>query len=156
MPGLDGVAATRQILRRWPDARIIAVTASEEESSARQLLKAGALGYVTKTSDIDTLHTAIRRVLKGERYLSGALSQRIDASRVSVGCPFDDLSGREFEITKHVVAGRRAQEIADRLYITKQTVHTYRYRIFEKLGVHSDVELTRMAMRHGLFKDGFG
>lgn len=153
MPGMDGIRATQTILRRFDNACIIAVTACNQEALARQMLRAGALGYVTKNADIDEVLIAIRRARRGERYLSGDLGVQLDTSRLGAGEPLGDLSVRELEIFKHVVAGRKAKEIARRMYISSATVHTYRYRIFDKLGVHSDVELTRLALEQGLIKE---
>ncbi len=154
MPGMDGLAATRTILRCWPEARIIAVTSCDDDVAARRLIDAGALGYVTKDAALDALLTAIKRACRGKQYLSQGFALRLARPLKAVEAgPFGELSGRELEICRQVVAGRRAKDIARRLYITSQTVHTYRYRIFEKLGIHSDVELTRLAIEHGLMSE---
>lgn len=153
MPGIGGLEATRKLLRAQPDTRIIAVTICEEEPFPSRLLKAGAAGYVTKGAGLDEMVKAIRQVAAGQRYLSPEIAQQLALKPFqtdSDGSPFDLLSEREMQIAMMIVNCQKIQEISDQLFLSPKTVNSYRYRIFEKLNISSDVELALMAVRHGL------
>lgn len=152
MPGIGGLEATRKLLRQDPDIRVIAVTVCDEEPFPSRLLKAGAVGYLTKGAALDEMVRAIRIVASGQRYISPEIAQQLaiknlDKEKIS---PFDVLSERELQITMMIVGCQKVQEISDRLFLSPKTVNSYRYRIFEKLAIDSDVELTLLAVRHGL------
>lgn len=152
MPGIGGLEATRRIARMELDAKIIAVTACEDNPFPVQVLRAGASGYLTKGVSSDELVTAIRRVFVGKRYLSADIAQELAVSAFDDGhqSPFDQLSNREMQIMLMVVSCHKVNEISSNLHLSPKTVNSYRYRIFEKLNVSSDVELTLMAVRHGM------
>ncbi len=152
MPGIGGLEATRRALRMAPDLKIIATTVYEDEPFPTQMLEAGAVGYVTKDADVRELVSAIRKGQVGQRYLSSDIARQIalrsyEEQDVS---PFMLLSGREMQIATMVVNCRKVQEISDSLCLSPKTVNSYRYRIFEKLNISSDVELTLLAMKHGM------
>ena len=131
---------------------MIGLTIYADEPFPSQMLEAGAVGYVTKSADPRELISAIRKAQVGQRYLSGDVAQQLalkpyGAEDVS---PFNHLSGREMQIATMVVNCRKVQEISHSLCLSPKTVNSYRYRIFEKLGISSDVELTLLAMRHGM------
>ncbi|WP_438894606.1 LuxR C-terminal-related transcriptional regulator, partial [Bacillus cereus group sp. BC328] len=91
---------------------------------------------------------AIRSVFAGQRYISPEMAQRLALSRISIqDNPFDQLSQRELQVAMMIVNCHKVSDISDRLFLSPKTVNTYRYRIFEKLGVHSDVELTHLGLR---------
>ena len=144
MPGMGGLEAARRIHMNLPQTRIIAVTACEDEPRWR-LCSHGFSDCVGKNIDARTLETVIRRALA-----SNAPMIAEPASGDARSNPFNLLSGREFQIASLRLSGLRAGEIAARLFITRKTVHTFRYRIFEKLGVTGDIELTKLAVLHGL------
>ncbi|MFP4137299.1 MAG: response regulator [Halomonas sp.] len=155
MPGIGGLEATRKITRTLPDARVLVLTAWLEDTFAQRLLDAGAWGLVSKDSQHDEMVGAIREVFHGQRYVSPDVAQRLVLSRIdSPENPFDELSSREMQVAMMIINCQKVADISDRLFLSPKTVNTYRYRIFEKLGVDSDVELTHLGLRHGLV-EGF-
>ena len=156
MPGIGGLEATRRIIRLDGDARVVVLTARWEEPYPSQALKAGASGYVTKTSGVPELVLAVRRAAGGQRFVSADVAQQmaLRSFEDTVQCPFDLLSSREMQITLMVVNCQRVQDISAHLHLSPKTVNSYRYRIFEKLNVSSDVELALLAVRHGMVAIG--
>lgn len=152
MPGIGGLEATRKLCQVAPDSRIIAVSAYDQEPMPSRLMNAGASAYVSKEASEDEMLAAIRQVASGRRYLSPVVAQAMALKGCSAEgvTPFDCLSNREMQICLMIANCHKVQEIADKLYITSKTVNSYRYRMFEKLNISSDVELTHMAIRHGL------
>lgn len=152
MPGIGGLEATRKILQYDRGIKVIAVTVCEEEPFPSRLMQAGAAGYVTKGAPLDEMVTAIRKVATGQRYISPDIAQ-ILLTRMyddNNGGPFDSLSEREMQIALMIVGCEKVQSISEKLHLSPKTVNTYRYRIFEKLNITSDVELTLLAVRHGM------
>lgn len=154
MPGIGGAETTRRLLQYQPDIRVLAVSGLCEEPYPSLLLKAGARGYITKGAPLEEMVRAIRKVMQGGKYFSADIAEQLASSYLSdqQNSPFDLLSEREMQVAMMVVNCVSPQEIADRLFVSVKTVNTYRYRIFEKLGIDSDVKLTHHAMRHGLIK----
>lgn len=152
MPGIGGLEATRKLLRQDPDIRVLAVTVCDEEPFPSRLLKAGAAGYLTKGCALEEMVKAIRAVASGQRYISPEIAQQLALKNLEdeKASPFEVLSEREMQITMMIVNCQKVQEISDRLFLSPKTVNSYRYRIFEKLSIDSDVELTLLAVRHGL------
>lgn len=153
MPGMGGLEATRKLLRFNEDIKVIAVTACAEDPFASRLLQAGAAGYMTKGATADEMIMAVLKVKSGQRYISPEIAQRMALKPFDTqeaACPFDVLSDREMQISILIVNCVKVQEISDQLFLSPKTVNTYRYRIFEKLSITSDVELTRLAIRHGI------
>ena len=155
MPGIGGLEATRKILRHDDSVRVIAVTVCEEEPFPTRLMKAGAAGSLSKGADLDEMVRAIRVVFAGQRYISPAIAQAM-ALRPFNGnetAPMELLSERELQIMMMIVSCHRVQAISDKLCLSPKTVNTYRYRIFDKLGIASDVEMTLLAMRWGMIDE---
>lgn len=152
MPGIGGVESTRRLLQYSPDSRVIAVSGIAEQPYPSLLLKAGAKGYITKGAAIDEMVKAIHKVMAGGKYFSADIAEQIADALLAEKqtTPFDALSEREMQVAMMVAQGVHAQEIADRLFVSVKTINTYRYRIFDKLNVDSDVKLTHLAIRHGL------
>ncbi len=151
MPGIGGLEATRKLLRSYPDLKVIAVTICEEDPFPTRLLQAGAAGYLTKGAALEEMVQAIRMVFGGQRYISPQIAQQLALKSFQPqGSPFDSLSEREIQIALMIVGCQKVQIISDKLCLSPKTVNTYRYRIFEKLSVTSDVELTLLAVRHGM------
>ncbi|MBK4987776.1 response regulator transcription factor GacA [Pseudomonas sp. S36] len=151
MPGIGGLEATRKLLRSHPDIKVIAVTVCEEDPFPTRLLQAGAAGYLTKGAGLDEMVQAIRLAFAGQRYISPQIAQQLALKSFQPqGSPFDTLSEREIQIALMIVGCQKVQIISDKLCLSPKTVNTYRYRIFEKLSVTSDVELTLLAVRHGM------
>ena len=151
MPGIGGIEATKKLNQKLPGVAVVALTALEDNPFPTKLLKAGALGYVTKGAETYEMVTAIKHAASGKRYLSPSIAQQMALSSYDTdGSPFDQLSDRELQICMMVVNCEKVQAISDKLCLSSKTVNSYRYRIFEKLSITSDVELTRLAIRHGM------
>ena len=116
------------------------------------LLKAGVNGYITKGTPLDEMIRAIKKLYQGGRYFSHDIAEQLAEVLLSdnASSPFDLLSDREKQVAMMVVNCQSPQQIADQLFVSVKTINTYRYRIYEKVGVDSDVKLTHMAIRHGL------
>ncbi len=157
MPGIGGLEATRRILLSHPQIKVIGVSVCEEEPFPSRLMEAGATGYLTKGAGLDEMIQAIRSVHAGGRYLSPGVANTLAWNTVKPsldGSPFSQLSDRELQVAMMVAEGLPVQDISDRLSLSPKTINTYRYRLFEKLGISSDVQLTRLAMRHGIVDAG--
>ncbi len=153
MPGIGGLEATRKLLRSNPDLKVIAVTICEEDPFPTRLLQAGAAGYLTKGAALDEMVRAIRMVFAGQRYISPQIAQQLALKSFqpqTSASPFDLLSEREIQIALMIANCQKVQAISDKLCLSPKTVNTYRYRIFEKLAISSDVELALLAVRHGM------
>jgi len=152
MPGIGGLEATRKMLRNNPDIKIIALTVYGEEPFPSKFLQAGAVGYLTKGSSIDEMVLAIRTVYAGKRYIGPEIAQQLALKKITdtEGSPLDLLSERELQVMMMITAGQKVQDISDKLCLSPKTVNSYRYRLFDKLDVASDVELTHLAIRHGI------
>lgn len=154
MPGIGGVETTRRLLQTAPEVKVIAVSGLAEEPYPSLLLKAGAKGYITKGAPINEMVRAIKKVMQGGKYFSADIAEQLASSYLSDSqqSPFDQLSEREMQVAMMVVNCNSAQEIADKLFVSVKTVNTYRYRIFEKLSIDSDVKLTHLAIRYNLIQ----
>ncbi len=154
MPGMGGLGATQKINRAYPGVSIIVLTAHGNAPFPKRLLDAGATGYLSKGCAADELTMAIRKAERGEKYIGSDIAQMLALSMLPGGesCPFDELSNREMEVMMMLVQGEAAQQIADKLALSPKTVSTYRYRVYDKLGVKNDVELTHLAIRHGILE----
>jgi len=152
MPGIGGLEATRKMLRHNPDLKVLALTVYGGEPYPSRLLQAGAVGYITKGCAPDEMVRAIRSVHSGQRYLSSEIAQQLALKSFtkSNNSQLDVLSERELQIMLMITSGQKVQDISLKLCLSPKTVNSYRYRVFEKLGINSDVELTLLAMRMGL------
>jgi len=156
MPGVGGLEAIRRIGQLELPCRTIVLSACEEQPFPMQALKAGAAGYLTKGVSPEELQSAIRRVFLGKRYLSTDIAQTlaVNAWEEREAGPFDALSNRELQIMMMVANCHKVSDISSSLHLSPKTVNSYRYRIFEKLNVSSDVELALLAARYGM--TGYG
>lgn len=154
MPGIGGLEATRKMLRHNPDIKVLALTIYEEEPYPSRLLQAGASGYITKGCDPEEMIRAVRTVHSGQHYISPSIAQQIAIKRFTKGeeSPLDSLSERELQIMLMITQGQKVQDISTKLCLSPKTVNSYRYRIFDKLKINSDVELTLLAMRLGMIE----
>ncbi|MFC4258973.1 UvrY/SirA/GacA family response regulator transcription factor [Marinobacter lacisalsi] len=156
MPGIGGLEATRKILRLDDSIRVIVVTACADDPYPTRVMQAGATAYITKGADIDEMVRAIRKAHSGQRYISPEIAQKMALKQLGGDSDdqdeslFDRLSERELQIAMMVVDCQKVQDISDKLCLSPKTVNSYRYRIFEKLEISSDVELALMAVRFGL------
>ena len=152
MPGMGGLEATARITRQESHTAVIALTACTEPPFPAQMLKVGALGYLTKNVPVAELELAIRRVFAGKRYVCNEVAQDLAsyAFKENAETPFYTLSHREMQIMMMVVGCQKVSEISGSLHLSPKTVNSYRYRIFEKLNISSDVELVLLAVKHGM------
>ncbi|AUI87408.1 two-component system response regulator UvrY [Vibrio azureus] len=152
MPGIGGLEATKKILRMSPDVKIIVLTVHTENPFPTKVMQAGASGYLTKGACPDEMVNAIRVVNSGQRYISPEIAQQIALSQFSSSSenPFKDLSERELQIMMMITKGQKVTDISEQLNLSPKTVNSYRYRLFSKLGINGDVELTHLAIRHGM------
>jgi two-component system invasion response regulator UvrY len=155
MPGIGGLEATRKIARGMPDVKIIAVTVHDDDPFPARLLEAGAAGYLTKGCDVREIINAIRSVHAGKQYITPDIAHKLALTLVNKRekSPLERLTQRETQVMLMIVKGSTNKEISIRLCLSPKTTSTYRYRLFEKLGVQNDVELTRFASRHGLIRE---
>lgn len=153
MPGIGGLEATRKMTHQFPDVRVVVVTACDDDPFPSRLLKAGASGFVTKGTALNEMVLAIKSAAAGKRYICPQVAQQMALKSYDEehkDNPFDILSERELQICIMVINCQKVQEISDKLHLSPKTVNSYRYRIFEKLSIGGDVELTRLAIRHGM------
>lgn len=154
MPGMDGWEVTRRLKKSNPYIKIIAVSAICAEPFPSRVLQLGAMGYLTKESGAEEIATAIRKVYKGEMYLSSEIAQQMALNSLHAmhESPFDQLSEREMQVMFMITSGMTVQAISERLFLSTKTINGYRYRIFEKLSIKNDVELTYLAMKHRMIE----
>ena len=152
MPGIGGLEATKQIIRTCPDVKIIALSVHKENLFPAKVMQMGAFGYLTKEAAPQEMIRAIKKVAVGQKYIAPDIAQQIALAQL--GNKPDDslaqLSERELQIMLMLTKGTKVPEIASQLNISTKTVNTHRYRMFDKLDVESDVELTHLALRHNL------
>ena len=155
MPGIGGLEATRKLLQRKPQLKIIVVTMHDDDLFPQRFLKAGALGYITKGAKVEEMLQAIRTVMANKRYLSPAIAQQIALGQVGeeVTSPFDNLSERELQVLLMMMDGQSIGAISEKLCLSPKTVSTYRTRLYAKLGVQNDIELARLALLHGVVEN---
>ncbi|MFB2862101.1 UvrY/SirA/GacA family response regulator transcription factor [Aeromonas sp. MdU4] len=152
MPGIGGLEATRKILRIRPDVRIIVLTIHSENPFPTKVMQAGAAGYLTKGAGPDEMIQAIRLVHSGQRYISPEIAQQMALSQFASADenPFKSLSERELQIMMMITKGQKVTDISEQLNLSPKTVNSYRYRLFSKLDINGDVELTHLAIRYGM------
>jgi len=152
MPGIGGLEATKKILRFNPDVKIIVLTVHTENPFPTKVMQAGASGYLTKGAGPDEMVNAIRMVNSGQRYISPEIAQQMALSQFSSASdnPFKELSERELQIMMMITKGEKVTDISEQLSLSPKTVNSYRYRLFSKLDISGDVELTHLAIRHGM------
>jgi len=153
MPGIGGLEATRKIARSVADAKVIMLTVHTENPLPAKVMQAGAAGYLSKGAAPQEVVNAIRCVASGQRYIASDIAQQMALSQIEpekAESPFASLSERELQIMLMITKGQKVNEISEQLNLSPKTVNSYRYRMFSKLNIHGDVELTHLAIRHGL------
>lgn len=156
MPGVSGIDATARIKRDLPTVKVLILSMHDDRGYLRQVLRAGASGYVLKKAADTELLAAIRAAARGDIFLDPALAkalvEEVVEPRSAVG-ETPALSDREREVLRLIAHGHTNQEVADRLCISVKSVETYKARLMEKLGLKGRAELVRYALQHGLLKD---
>lgn len=154
LPGLGGLEAIERMKRWRRELGVVVVTASIDAPFPRRLVDTGVEALVSKHSSPDELLKGVKAALEGGRYVSNDVGQRLAFASCAMGArsPFEDLSARELQVMLMFIDGMRVQDISTKLCLSPKTVSTYRYRMFEKLGVRGEAELTRLALRFGLLE----
>lgn len=152
MPGIGGLEATKKIIRYSPDIKVIVLTVHSEDPFPTKVMQIGAAGYLTKGAAPEEMVNAIRAVNSGQRYLTAEIAQQMALSQFKSADenPFSTLSERELQIMLKITRGERVPDISLQLNLSTKTINSYRYRMFEKLNVGNDVELTHLAIRYGM------
>jgi DNA-binding NarL/FixJ family response regulator len=151
MPELNGIEGTRQICDELTRTRVLALTMHKDSVYVREILRAGARGYLLKDTEDDDLLRAIRTIHRGEAFLSPAISDAVLTDyRRHVTNPVDLLTSREREILTLVAEGKTNKEIANSLNLSVYTVESHRGSVMEKLNLHNTGDIVRFALRNGL------
>jgi len=152
MPGLNGLEVIRQVRQQWPQTRVIVLSMYADDAYVAEALRNGALGYVLKGCSAANLVKAVREVAAGRRYLSPPLSERgievyLQMAEAAALDPYETLTTREREVLHLAVEGYSSAEIAARLSISPRTVEAHRANMMRKLGLHTQTDLIRYALK---------
>jgi DNA-binding NarL/FixJ family response regulator len=151
LPGVSGMEVTERVVRGDHGTRVVIVSVLEDGPMPKRLLEAGASGYIGKGCDAQELLRAVRDAALGRRYLGSSIAQNLALSNVEgTQSPFVALSPRELEVALLLTQGLRQEDIAKRLSLSAKTVNTHKARLFEKMGIHDNIALARMASQYGL------
>jgi DNA-binding NarL/FixJ family response regulator len=147
---MNGIEGARRIVESLPRCRVLALSMHRDAVYVREMLKAGAKGYLVKDADDDALLDAVRALARGEAYLSPSVADSVLTDyRRHVTNPMDLLTAREREVLQLIAEGQTNKDIANQLNLSVYTVEAHRGRLMEKLNLHSTGELVRFAMRNG-------
>ena len=151
MPGIGSMDACRRILQDNADVKLIVVSANNDSPIPPQLFKLGVLGFISKESPAEEMLNAIRKVMTGDRYLSADIAYNLESRGLPSyhESPFSKLSRRESEVVTLILQGKSIKEMSNMLILSDKTINTYRYRLYDKLNIKNDVELTRLAFKFG-------
>lgn len=156
MPDRSGLDILKHVTTGYPGVRVLIMSGLPEEQYARNVLRAGASGYLSKGGSSDEMLKAVRTVLNGRRYVSASLAESMAADLENAkdqNQPLHStLSTREFQILRKLAAGSSVSDIAEELSLSAKTVSTYRSRILEKMGFKSNADITGYALRNGLIQ----
>jgi two-component system, NarL family, response regulator LiaR len=144
--GMDGIEATRRVIERRPGVKVIALTASIDEARMMGVLRAGAVGYVRKDAEPETLLAAVRAVARGKTYIDPSVSEQL----LHASSRHDDLTPREREVLRRLALGLSNRDIADALCISEETVKTHVGSVLGKLQVENRAQAIVQALRRGL------
>jgi len=152
MPGRSGFDLLAEIKHRQPKTPVLIMSLHAEEQFAVRALRAGASGYLTKAAASEQLVAAITKVVRGGKYISETLAERLaaEAGGDSIANRHERLSDREFDVMRGIASGSSVSEIATQMHLSVKTVSTYRTRLLEKMGMSTNAELTRYAIENGL------
>jgi DNA-binding NarL/FixJ family response regulator len=152
MPGMSGLDVLKQLKITKPKLPVLILSMHPEDQYAIRALRAGASGYLTKTSAPDELVGAIRKIYSGRKFVSSSLAEKLaDELNLKTGkSPHETLSDREYQVLCLIAAGKMVKEIADELSLSVKTISTYRSRILEKMNMKNNAELTHYAIKNRL------
>jgi two-component system invasion response regulator UvrY len=152
MPGRGGLEILREIKKERPKLPVLILSMHPEDQYGVRALKAGAAGYMTKESAPEKLVQAIRKIIKGGKYVSPTLAEKLvlDLEKDTPEAPHETLSDREHQVMCMIASGKTVSEIAKDLFLSVKTISTYRSRILKKMKMKNNAELTHYAMKHRL------
>ena len=152
MPGRGGVELLKEIKRHHPKRPVLVLSMYPEEWHAVQVLRAGGAGYLSKETATEELMTAIRKVVKGGRYVSPALAEKLASGLAPdrARAPHEGLSDREYRVLWLLASGKPISQIAQEMFLSPSTISTYRTRILRKLGLANNAQLVQYAVQHQL------
>jgi two-component system invasion response regulator UvrY len=154
LPGLSGFEITHRLKRASPASGVIVLAHHAKSPFPNRILDAGAAGYLTRDCDAGELLECIDTVRNGRRYIGAEAAKQLALSILpgTADSPFEELSARELEVMLKLTEGNRVPDIASMMCLSPKTIATYKYRIYDKLGTRSEVDLVRMAMRYGILE----
>lgn len=153
MPGIGGIEAIRRIRIKDEYAKLLVLSVHEDVLFPIRVIKAGAIGYLSKRTAPEALLRAVRTVARGETFLERELAQRIALDGIAgTDDAFKDLTDREFEVFRMIAEGRSVNEVAEKLFLSPKTVGTYQTRVLQKTGADNTAALVRLAIRKGLIE----
>lgn len=152
MPGRGGLDILKELKRDFPKLPVLILSMHPEEQYAMRALKEGAAGYMNKESAPYDLLTAIKKITRGGKYISPALSEKLLFAIDTEKPLHENLSNREFQVMLMIASGKGISRIADEMSLSVKTVGTYRTRILDKLNVANNAEIMRYAMQHKLIE----
>ena len=153
MPGMGGLEAVRRLLAQEPEARVLVLSAHEDSAHPQRVLRAGALGYLSKRSAPEALIAAVRAVAAGQPYVDAATARTLALAQIHGDTsPAQRLSEREFSVFIHLARGQTVAQIAEHLNLSPSTVGTHLYHVKQKLGANNQSELTLVALQWGLIQ----
>jgi two-component system invasion response regulator UvrY len=153
MPGIGGMEALNRIRARYPEARILVLSAHDDTLHPKRALEAGAAGYLSKRSAPEALIEALRQIMQGKIFLEAEIAQQLAVNQLTgQQNPVEVLSPREFEVFKLLAQGKSVAEIAELLFLSPRTVGTHLYNIKQKLNASNSAEIALIAMRAGVIQ----
>jgi DNA-binding NarL/FixJ family response regulator len=152
MPGKSGIELIKQVRSEQPRLRILVLTMHEEHQYAIRAIRAGASGYLTKESASRQLVEALRKVAAGGAFISAEVAEQLALGAMpgAVGEPHEALSDREYQVFRHIAAGKSISDIADELNLSVKTVSTHKANILQKMNMAGTADLIRYALTHKL------
>jgi DNA-binding NarL/FixJ family response regulator len=152
MPGMSGLELIKRVHQEWPAMRLLVLSMHAEEQYALRAFKAGAHGYITKDSAAQDLIAAVQKVAAGGAYVTSSLAERLvlQLNGAPTGARHAELSDREMEVLRRLVAGQRPTDIAQALHLSVKTVSTHKSRILDRLQLPNLAALVRYGLEHGL------
>lgn len=147
IPEINGIATLRKIKQEFPDVKVLMYSGQSEDVYALSTIRAGAFGYLSKTSELDYIVSAVKKVSEGNMFITNELAQRLafDEGSQKPRRFFRKLSSREVEVLKLLASGKRNKEVAEGLNLNEKTVSTYKARLMRKLNVDNLVDLLQQA-----------
>ena len=154
LPDMNGLDMVKRLKKTHPDLRVLVLTILEEDQIAMRVLKAGACGFITKNTIPAELAAAVKKITEGGHYVSPSLADKIifDVYMEADKPAHHFLSNREYQVLCFIARGKSVKQIANELYLSVQTIRTYRTRILKKMNMETDAELIHYAIQNHLIQ----